>query len=367
MFAVGVVAVRLAPRIAAVIAIGGIAATACTRPGQDRARDELDVGHAVADSASVDATDGLAVIRELAGTALTVWCSAPVVELALTGGAGDWTITAHNVVTDAELTVDGVRVVREPGERGTVATFRVTLEGGSHALRIAPPDAGEDGPFRAVAMADIQTALPTVHEVFAKINEVPGARFVLAMGDLTDRGSLEEYATMERQLHALDIPFYTTLGNHELWADADRFFTRYGRASFHFTFKGTAFTFADTGDAGIDPLVEEWVDGWLAQAREQPHVFLAHIPPIDPVGIRYGAFRSTRDGYRLLARLAEGRVDLQLYGHIHTLIEYEDAGIPAYISGGGGAQPMRGDGIDRHFLVIDFDGATQTVEAVRVD
>nr|MBA3456856.1 hypothetical protein [Deltaproteobacteria bacterium] len=47
-----------------------------------------------------------------------------------------------------------------------------------------------------------------------------------------------------------------------------------------------------------------------------------------------------------------------LYGHIHTLVSYENGGIPAYISGGGGAEPLRGDGIDRHFLVIELDPAT---------
>lgn len=342
------------------------ALAACVHPGEERARDELEVGHAAAADAVVDVTDGLAVVRALTDHALDLWCSAPVVELSLTGDPGDWTITAQNVVADAELVIDGRSVAREPGDRRTVATFRVVLGAGPHTLRIAPPDASLAAPFRAVAMADIQTALPVVNEMFAKINQVD-ARFVIAMGDITDRGELDEYALFDRQLFTLDIPFYTTLGNHELWGGTDRFFTRYGRASFHFDFKGTAFTFADSGDAGLDPLVESWVDGWLAQARDQPHVFLTHIPPIDPVGIRYGGFRSNRDAYRLLARLAENKVDLQLYGHIHTLVEYDNGNIPTYISGGGGAQPMRGDGIGRHFLVIDFDGPTQKVTVVRVD
>ena len=81
-------------------------------------------------------------------------------------------------------------------------------------------------------------------------------------------------------------------------------------------------------------------------------------PPIDPVGTRAAAFRSTRDGNRLLSRLVGGRVDLTPYGHIHTYVAYENAGIPAYISGGGGAEPLRGDGIDRHFLVIEVDPAS---------
>ena len=188
------------------------------------------------------------------------------------------------------------------------------------------------------------------------------------MGDLTERAEPAEYELFERQLEHLAIPFYTTLGNHELWSEPQRFFERFGRASFQFVFKGTAFTFADSGDAGLDPLVETWIVDWVAAARDRPHVFLTHIPPIDPVGVRYGAFRSTRDGHRLLSRLAEGGVDLTLYGHIHTFDAFQNAGIPAYISGGGGALPMKWDGIDRHFLLVELTGeAIGAVTVIRVD
>lgn len=340
----------------------------CTRPAEGRAEDELAVGKAEIANATVEVKDGLAAIHDLSDGLLDLWCGAPAIQLALSvPDANDWTIIARNSLADAQLIVDGVPIDRTPDGPPTVATFRIPLAAGNHTLRVAPPDADRIEPYRIVAMADIQTALPIVHQVFEMISAVPDARFVTAMGDLTERGTLEEYELFDRQLTTLTIPFYTTLGNHELWGPAERFFSRYGRASFHFEFKGTAFTFADSGDAGIDPIVESWIEGWLLQAIDQPHIFLTHIPPIDPVGLRYGAFRSTRDARRLLARLAEGHVDLTLYGHIHTLIEFENAGIPAFVSGGGGAEPMRGDGIDRHFLVIDLDGPTQTVTTMRVD
>lgn len=335
-------------------------AASCTRPGDERALEDLTVGAAALVDADVRIADGLAAVRALGDHRLELWAQAPAldIELALLDtAAGEWTITVRNALADAVLTAGGTSYAREPGERPTVAVFRVPLAAGAHALRLAPPDAERAEPFRVAAMADIQTALPVVDEVFAKINAVPGLRFVVAMGDLTERGELAEYELFERQLAALDIPFFTTVGNHELWGPQARFLERFGRANFHFSFKGAAFTFVDSGDAGVDPIVEGWLDGWLAGARAQPHVFLTHMPPVDPMGLRYGSFRSTRDGRRLLSRLVEGNVDLTLYGHIHTYAEYENAGIQSYISGGGGADPMRFDGVDRHFLVVDFDPA----------
>ena len=348
-----------------------VLAAACTRPSESRAEAELAVGAAEADGTSVSIAGALAAVRGLADRRLELWSQAPALEIALDvapDAAGEWEIVIHNALPDATLDVDGATYVREPAERVTLARFRVPLAGGAHALVLAPPDAALAEPYRVAAMADIQTALPEVDDVFRAISAVPDVRFVVGMGDITERGKIEEYDLYELQLATLRVPFYTTLGNHELWASPARWFERFGRASFQFRFKGATFTFVDSGDAAIDPLVEAWLDGWLDDARGDTHVFLTHFPAIDPLGLRYGGMRSVTDGQRLLSRLARGDVDLTLYGHIHTYEAFENAGIPAYISGGGGAEPMRGDGIDRHFLMLEVgpDGVGE-VEVHRVD
>lgn len=347
------------------------AVAACTRPGDSRALAELDVGMSALSDAAVRVAGGLAAVRELADHRLVLWAQAPVLEVELVVGStagGDWDLTIKNALPDATLTVAGVTYTRDAGQHPTVARFHVPLPAGTHALRLAPPDAAIDEPYRVAAMADIQTALPEVDEVFAAISAVPDVRFVIAMGDITQRAEEAEYDLFERQLLALRVPFFTTLGNHELWAPPERFFDRFGRASFQFEFKGAAYTFVDSGDAALDPLVEGWLRDWLAAAHDKPHVFLTHFPAIDPIGVRYGAMRSTRDAHRLLSALAAGQVDLTLYGHIHTYSAFENAGIPAFISGGGGADPMRGDGIDRHFLVVEVTPAgIGPVELHRVD
>jgi Icc protein len=345
------------------------ALAACTRPGEQRALAELDIGSADLRGITVQAAGGLAAIRELGDGRIDLWSQTPDLTLSISlddTAAGAWTIVARNTLPDAVLTESGVVHSRAPDGFPTEATFTVALSPGSHTLRIAPPDADRIERYRVAAMADIQTALPIVDDMFRAISDIPDLRFVIAMGDITQRGEVDEYDLFDRQLQTLAIPFYTTVGNHELWGPPERFYDRYGRASFHFGFKGAAFTFVDSGDTGLDPLVEDWLDGWLADARDQAHVFLTHVPPIDPFGGRYGSFRSTQDAHRLLARLVEGNVDLTLYGHIHTYIKYENAGIPAYISGGGGALPMKWDGIDRHFLVLTIDPTTGSIGNVEV-
>jgi 3',5'-cyclic AMP phosphodiesterase CpdA len=215
-------------------------------------------------------------------------------------------------------------------------------------------------------MADIQNALPEVHQVFARVNAEPGVRFVIFLGDLTERGKLREYHEAIAQITTLDVPFYATLGNHELYNDAERWRTYFGRYTQHFTFRGVTFSLIDSASATIDPIVYGWLDEWLAEARDRIHVYGSHYPPLDPIGYREGSMASRREAEKLLAKLAAGNVDLTLYGHIHTLHTFDNAGMPAFISGGGGAEPMRLDGIGRHFLVVDVDPAANEVSAVDV-
>jgi len=352
----------------------------CLRQAEGRADGDLDVGTATAGGVSVVAAGGLAHVRDSQSGALRLWALAPVVDLTLTPGANaepEWLITIQNVLADARLTaVSGAVVEPVSRPRPTMGVWKVTLSAGTPArLRLAPPDADRPGPYRFAVMSDIQTALDRVDQVFAKIDAEPGVRFVASAGDIVQRGQRWEYDLFEQQLETLDVPYYSTIGNHELIGNPALWRDRFGRFNVHFAFKGVYFSMVDSGSATIDPIVYDWLDDWMDEARGAPHLFFTHIPPIDPIGVRQGSFRSRNEAAKLLSRLANGEVALTIYGHIHSYYDFQNAGIPARISGGGGAWPEKFDGIGRHFLVIDVDparadepgGGVVSIDVVRVD
>jgi 3',5'-cyclic AMP phosphodiesterase CpdA len=242
----------------------------------------------------------------------------------------------------------------------------VELAAGRTTVHLAPPDAADLAAWRFAVMGDIQTAMPTVDDVFTRISAEPGLRFVVSTGDVVDRGREDEYQLFEEKLATLTIPFYSTIGNHELWDDIDRWYRRFGRATVHFDFRGVAFSLVDSASAGIDPTTTAALDGWLAEHTGSLHFFFTHYPPLDPIGVRQGSFASRREAQALLAHLAAAGIDATFYGHLHTYSAFTNAGMPAYVSGGGGADPMAFDGINRHFLVVDVDPATTTLTSVRV-
>jgi 3',5'-cyclic-AMP phosphodiesterase len=360
--------VRLVAVAAALVAL------ACTRPSEERARRDLDVGKARAGSVAVEVVDGLAVVRQIEPGKLALWMSAPAAVVRLEAGAGAATsleLSVENAMPDLELDAPGANVSVGKSPIPTHKTWKLELLAGSSELRLSPPDVGDRSSWRFALMSDVQEAVDEVRDIYRAVNAVSGVRFLLGAGDLTEQGSNAELEFFSNQLRTLEVPYYTTLGNHELGAStaAPPYQEWFSRASFRFVYRGVQFTMLDSASATIDPLVYGWLDRWLEEGKNRVHVVAMHIPPLDPIGVRNGAFASRNEAAKLLTRLANAGVDLTLYGHIHSYYAFENAGIPAYISGGGGAIPERFDGIGRHFLVVDVnaDRGIEQVSVVRVD
>jgi hypothetical protein len=346
---------------------------ACQRPAEERAVRDRSVGQAGSALLDVSVASGLAAVRSLGSERLVLWASAPGFEFELVAREPlSLGFEVQNAMPQALLTdleTGDVVAVAGAGASPTRKAWQLTLPAGSRRFRLATPDAGVDGPFTFALMSDVQEAIDRVQDLFQRMNAEPGLSFLLGAGDLTRRGTHEELDRYQRELEGLEIPYYTTLGNHELGVTPPPYQEWFGRASFQFVHRGVYFTLLDSGSATIDPIVHEWLKGWLAAGRNAVHVVGMHIPPLDPIGVRNCAFASRGEAAALVADLAEGGVDLTLYGHIHSYYAFDNAGIPAYISGGGGAIPERFDDMGRHFMVFDIDPARGVTgkRVVRID
>lgn len=337
----------------------------CADLPTERAQRDQTVGRALADGVAIAAVDGLAVVRALGPGELLVRASAPTVELGLdvsNAGRREWTLELRNVLGDATLEGQGpdgepVTCVALDELRPTVRRYRVVLPGPGHAhLRIASPDADAPTPLRIALLGDVQTGIDRLDGLLARIEAEPDVRFVLAMGDLTSNGKNDEMDRVEEVLGGFALPVFSTIGNHDAPANTP-WHEHFGRASQRFAFHGVQFTLLDSAGATVAPLARQWLDDWLAEGRDRVHVFVTHVPPLDPAGLRPGSFASRDEAAELLGALARARVDLTLYGHIHSYYSFENAGIQAIITGGGGARDEGLDGIGRHYLVVDLDPA----------
>ncbi|HKO51758.1 MAG TPA: metallophosphoesterase [Polyangiaceae bacterium] len=333
-------------------------ALGCTRPAEERTRRDLDVGRGRSTAYDVEVASGLAAVRGLSSDRLALWLSAPSVDLSLVVRETlRLELHVENALAGVELgDLDtGSVVPLASGDGKTKKSWLLALTKGSWHFRLAAPGTATNGRFRFALMSDVQEAIDRVQDIFRLINAQPELDFLLGAGDLTEEGEEDELALFQHELATLNVPYYTTLGNHELGERPPAYQAWFGRANFQFVHRGVYFTLLDSASATIDPLAGEWLDTWLANGRGSVHVVAMHIPPLDPVGTRNAAFASRAEAAALLAKLAEARVDLTLYGHVHSYYSFGNAGIPAFISGGGGATPEGADKVGRHFMVFELD------------
>jgi predicted phosphodiesterase len=350
----------------------------CVRSAERRAELDLLVGDASADGVRFIVEDGLAAVHEIDGGRLDLWAQAPTLDI-LVDTQSDahtrWQITIENVMPDAELTgigeEAGFKVVSEEKLGPTTLRWTIDLQTSQTTqMRIAPPDADDGEPFRFAVLSDIQDEMDDVDDFWRRMNRDPSLRFVVSAGDITQKGEMYELIFFMETLEMLEIPFYTTIGNHEVGpASPEGFHELYGRVNFQFQFKGVYFTWIDSASATVDPIAYDWLEQWLKRAKDDTHIFLTHIPPLDPSGIRNGSFRSRNEAAKLMNMLGIHNVDLGLYGHIHSYYADSNATVPVYISGGGGALPEKFDGIGRHYLTVDYDPAEEieSVGVIRLD
>ncbi|RYZ09399.1 MAG: metallophosphoesterase [Myxococcales bacterium] len=355
--------------------LSGVLALSCLRPSEERIEQDRAVGSATSAGISVEVREGLAAVRALSAAEFVLWGSAPAYELTVrTDQASDLSVEIQNCLTDAELTASSASAVVEAEEATdpnvpTRKRYRLSLPAGETRLAVAAGDQNSTEPFRFALLSDVQEAIDRVADVYDKVNELEQVRFLLGAGDLTERGTRAELERFQRELLRLRVPYFTTLGNHELGTGPVLYYEYFGRGNFQFRFHRVAFTLLDDASASLDPTAFEWLEDWLATARNDVHVVAMHIPPIDPIGVRNGSWASRSEAAKLLGRLAEGRVDLTLYGHVHSYYSFDNAGIPAFISGGGGAIPERFDRIGRHVMLFTAEhgvGITSR-QVVRVD
>lgn len=360
------------------IFVGAQTISSCLDVASGRAKRDLEIGQASANGVHVKVEQGLAAVRHIDEAELHLWASAPSLSFQIDPAqatSGLFRVRIENVLENAVLSVlssdtAAIPVDTVASPHPTERTWQFPVEAGkSVRVRLAAPDDSLGEPWRFAVYADVQEALGNVQEIYAKMNETPNIRFALISGDLTSQGSSEQLEEFQSAMKVLKFPCFATLGNHELGTRDDLYHEYFGRGNYSFHFRNVQFSMLDSASATIDPLAYSWLDGWLDDSRDKLHVVTMHIAPIDPVGARNGSFASRAEADKLLMKLANGGVDLTLYGHVHSFYAFENAAIPAYISGGGGAIPERMDGIGRHFLTVDVSSPSkiEQVAVVRVD
>ncbi|MFT5352866.1 MAG: Icc protein [Polyangiales bacterium] len=340
----------------------------CLRPSEHHERLDERVGMAEVEGLRID-SDGSLAIRSVTPQEIVLWAGTPRLRLSIEGITVPLRLRVMNTLPDSLLVAGGTLVARENGRRRTEGLWTLDPSMSGEELIIESADAELPIAHAVAVLSDIQEAVDNMADIVDRLNQ-DEIRYVVSTGDLTNNGTREEIIRFQLELERLDVPFYSTVGNHET-PGPENWHEYFGPFSGFFTQHGVAVSLVDSSNATIDPDLHARMLEFANTNVETLHLFLTHTPLLDASGFRSGAFRSRNEAARIIQELSARRVDAIFFGHVHSYYAYSLGDVPTYISGGGGAIQERLDGIERHYLrvnlVPDAESPIDGVTLIRVD
>lgn len=111
-----------------------------------------------------------------------------------------------------------------------------------------------------------------------KLAKDSGVAFVIGLGDYSDVGTIDELVNTKYQFDSVNIPYYLTAGDHDLWDSRDKnsspstnFTQVFGSPYASFSKAGVRFIIIYNSDnyLGLDGLQMEWIKEQLKLAQDE--------------------------------------------------------------------------------------------------
>jgi serine/threonine-protein phosphatase CPPED1 len=201
----------------------------------------------------------------------------------------------------------------------------------------------------------------------------PGLTFAMVIGDMVEKGALEELNDFFKQIQPYGrIPFLTAVGNHDLGKNQDLTLYRqiFGPDYYSFQLQDNYFIVVnDVEPDGVGEVQWGWLEKELKRSRSyKTRLVFLHTPLFDPRGGDKRHCLPEAAGRRLAALLRQYRVTHIFAGHIHSYFTGNWDGVPYTITGGAGA-PLYGTDPNHffhHYLKVTLQGGEVHVEVQRI-
>ncbi|MFX1562957.1 MAG: metallophosphoesterase family protein [Promethearchaeota archaeon] len=280
-------------------------------------------------------------IQDISPRKITIRADTPQLNLSISipNGAilSSQLIIVHNLASDRIQLVDfplGTQVVRI--DATTLQLILPPLLSGNHRFSISTQSLQENEVTIAV-LGDSQGFNEALSTIVGEINQ-DEVDFVLHLGDITPSGQNKQYTDAASAIDDLQIPLYSTPGNHDVKDNGTILYTQFfGPLNTAFTYNGIYFIGLDTSSLGMDSTHQQWLEGQLQQAGTRPIIVYTHVPPVDPrLGNDHG-FLDSHQAEEFIALMNQYQVELVMNGHIHLYNTTIHDDILYLTSGGAGA------------------------------
>jgi 3',5'-cyclic AMP phosphodiesterase CpdA len=222
-----------------------------------------------------------------------------------------------------------------------------------------PPDAINPDSFSFAIFGDVHYTTGT-HPTMARFQSDAvdrGIDFFCVLGDLTRDGTSEQMRRARAGLDSIGIPYYVTLGNHDLFqANAwPSYKAEFGPGCYSVTIAGKVkLLFLDTAEGRLGSRQFEWLEQELSGAGDCIKFVGTHFPLYDDIVPDIGRLASGPERTKLQHLLQRHRVWAYAAGHIHGWRSIEVEGVRHFITGTMQADEGRLDFGRLGYLLVTF-------------
>ena len=201
----------------------------------------------------------------------------------------------------------------------------------------------------------------------------PSLNFAIIVGDMVERGALEEFADFFQQIKPYGrMAFLTAVGNHDLGRNQDLALYReiFGPDYYAFALKDNYFIVVNDVEAdGVGEVQWRWLEKELQHSRSyKTRLIFLHTPLFDPREDGKRHCLPEAGGRRLAALFRHYQVTHIFAGHIHSYFSGNWDGVPYTITGGAGA-PLYGTDPNHffyHYLKVTIQKGEVHIEVQRI-
>ncbi|GAB6173549.1 hypothetical protein JCM15765_30270 [Paradesulfitobacterium aromaticivorans] len=251
-----------------------------------------------------------------------------------------------------------------------------------------------------VILGDNRNGYKTFGQIIDQINSFRPA-FVIDNGDLVFGGEPNRYRLFYETVAKLQVPLYTTLGNHDIRENGRGIYTTlFGPPYYSFDYMGTHFVFLDssrgwTEKQAIPEEQYQWLESDLQKAQGKRITVITHIPPSDPradlqpntypdkpqteknslieqqfqklsgTNNLDHAFPNKEEAKRFEGLMTKYGVNTVYLSHIHAFFSFTKDKVNYIISGGAGAELLTKDSY-YHYIRVALNSKDNYLQVIQL-
>jgi predicted phosphodiesterase len=249
----------------------------------------------------------------------------------------------------------------------------------SNAPQITPETSASPAPkvataesFSFVVFGDNRDGDMIFMDLIKKLNKEKNIAFAVNTGDFVSNGRESEYEKYLKMILNLKVKVYHVPGNHDLVEKGYKYYRKYMRPEYYFSFDHKNSHFLVLNNAfkdSFDAKQFDWLKKDLASTKKENIFVFMHRPTFDPTEIYKGYVMSGRETVKELMKVFKRyEVDYVFAGHLHGYARAERDGVIYVVTGGAGA-PLylpRDVGGFYHYVKIRVEGNKIKDEVLKI-